>query len=101
MLGQTFVAYDVGAQENRVNATATTMPNGDVLILGGKTATGAVASGLVITPTVPTATVTPLPMALSVARAGHTATLTGNDLVVCGGADATGTVQASCDVLDA
>jgi hypothetical protein len=60
-----------------------------------------VASGLVITPTVPAATVTPLPMALSVAREGHTATLTGNDLVVCGGADATGMALASCDVLDA
>ena len=45
--GQAFSAYDVGAQPNRINATATTMPNGDVLILGGKTATGAVASGLV------------------------------------------------------
>ena len=100
VLGQTFAQYDVGAQPNRVNATATTMPNGDVLILGGKTATGAVASGLVITPTVP-ATVTPLPMALSVPRESHTATLTGNDLVVCGGADAMGAAQASCDVLDA
>jgi hypothetical protein len=102
VLGQTFAQYDVGAQDNRINATATTMPNGDVLILGGKTPTGgAQASGLVITPTVPAATVTPLPMALSVAREGHTATLTGNDLVVCGGADATGMAQASCDVLDA
>jgi hypothetical protein len=27
--------------------------------------------------------------------------LTGNDLVVCGGADATGMAQASCDILDA
>ena len=100
IVGQSFVAYDVGAQENRTGATATTMPNGDVLVLGGKTAAGAQASGLVITPTVP-ATVAPLPTALSVARAGHTASLTGNDLVVCGGADATGAVQPSCDVLDA
>ena len=52
------------------------------------------------TPTVPE-TVTPLPMALSVPRESHTATLTGNDLVVCGGADATGASLASCDVLDA
>jgi hypothetical protein len=99
VLGQTFVAYDVGAQENRVDATATTMPNGDVLILGGKTASGAQASGLVITPTVP-ATVTPLPGALSLPRAGHSASITGGDLVVCGGADATGAAIASCDVLD-
>lgn len=100
IVGQGFSAYDVGAQENRINATATTMPNGDVLVLGGKTAAGAQASGLVITPTVP-ATVTALPNALSVAREGHTASLTGNDLVVCGGADAMGAAQPSCDVLDA
>jgi hypothetical protein len=100
IVGQAFSAYDVGAQENRVNATATTMPNGDVLILGGKTATGAQASGLVITPTVP-ATVSTLPNVLSVAREGHSASLTGNDLVVCGGADAMGAVQGTCDVLDA
>jgi hypothetical protein len=101
LVGQSFTAYDVGAQDNRVNATATTMPNGDVLILGGRSAAGAEASGLVITPTTPAATVTALPMALSVAREGHTASLTGNDLVVCGGADDLGAVQASCDVLDA
>ena len=100
LIGQGFAAYDVGTQDNRVNATATTMPNGDVLVLGGKTASGAQASGLVITPTVPSATVTPLPAALSVAREGHTASLTGTDLVVCGGADATGSLQASCDILD-
>ena len=101
IVGQAFAAYDVGALENRNFATATTMPNGDVLILGGSTAAGAQASGIVITPTLPSATVTPLPMALSVARSGHTATLTGNDLVVCGGSDAAGMAQASCDILDA
>ncbi len=100
LLGQGFSPYDVGAQENRINATATTMPNGDVLILGGKTSAGAQASGIVLTPTAPSATVTPLPAALSVAREGHTASLTGNDLVVCGGADATGTLQPTCDILD-
>ena len=31
LVGQAFTAYDVGAQPNRLNATATTMPNGDVL----------------------------------------------------------------------
>ena len=29
LVGQSFTVYDVGAQPNRVNATATTMPNGD------------------------------------------------------------------------
>lgn len=101
LVGQAFSAYDVGAQANRSGATATRMPTGDVLVLGGKTAAGAQSSGLVITPNAPSATVTPLPGALSVAREGHTATLTGNDLVVCGGADASGALQASCDVFDA
>lgn len=100
IVGQAFSAYDVGAVENRTGATATTMPNGDVLILGGKTATGVVRTGLVITPTVP-ATVTALPNALSVPRTGHTASLTGGVLVVCGGTDDTGAVIGSCDVLDA
>jgi hypothetical protein len=100
LAGQSFAAYDVGAVENRVGATATKMPSGDILVLGGKTAAGAQRSGLIITPTTPAATVTPLPAALSVAREGHSATLIGNDLVVCGGADAAGVVQGSCDVLD-
>ena len=77
------------------------MPNGDVLVLGGKSAAGAQQAGIVITPSTSPPTVTTLPNALSVAREGHTASLTGNDLVVCGGADATGTLQASCDILDA
>jgi hypothetical protein len=98
--GQAFSAYDVGTQENRVDATATLMPSGDVLVLGGTTAAGAQASGLVISRTLPSATVTPLPAALSVARSQHTAALSGADLVVCGGVDASGTVQATCDVLD-
>ena len=101
LVGQAFAAYDVGALANRVNATATTMPSGDVLVLGGKTAAGVEASGLVISPMAAPPAVRTLPDALSVAREGHTASLTGNDLVVCGGADATGAVQASCDVLDA
>ena len=101
LVGQTFSAYDVGTAENRINATATTMPSGDILVLGGKTRAGAVASGLVVSPTAPGASVSPLAGALSVAREGHTATLVGTELLVCGGADAKGALQASCDVLDA
>jgi hypothetical protein len=100
LVNQSFSAYDVG-QPNRVNATATTMPSGDILILGGEDTTGALASGFAVTPNLPMAAVKPLPQALSVAREGHTASLTGKELVVCGGADASGTAQASCDVLDA
>ncbi|MDB4965894.1 MAG: Branched-chain amino acid transporter, amino acid-binding protein [Myxococcales bacterium] len=101
LVGQSFAAYDVGALENRVQATATKMPSGDVLILGGRTASGAQASGVLLTPTTPGATVTPLPAAMSTARAGHTASLSGNELIVCGGADNAGVAVGSCDVLDA
>jgi hypothetical protein len=46
----------------------------------------------------PTATV--LAAALSTPREGHTTTFAGNDLLVCGGADASGRPIASCDLLD-
>lgn len=100
-INSSFVAYDVGAVESRSDATATTMPSGDVLILGGKTAAGVESSGLVISPRTSPPAVKVLPGALSVAREGHTASLTGDELVVCGGADGSGAPQASCDVLDA
>lgn len=99
-VNQQFSTYDVG-QPSRDNATATTLPSGKILILGGKDSTGALASGFVVTPNLPTADVTPLAQAMSVAREGHTASLTGSDVIVCGGADAGGNVQASCDVIDA
>jgi hypothetical protein len=47
-----------------------------------------------------TATVTPLPEVLSVAREGHTATIVGSLLLVCGGANEAGVLQASCDRID-
>lgn len=101
LVGQAFAAYDLGALENRVNATATTLPSGQVLILGGKTASGAQDSALLVTTNASPPTVMTMPALLSVAREGHSATLTGNDLVVCGGADAGGMAQASCDIFDA
>ena len=81
------------------------------MILGGADATGAAqASGFVVKPTLP-ATVTPLPNALSSARARHIAVLSGHELVVCGGvanafdlAPATLAADPSmktCDILDA
>jgi hypothetical protein len=101
LVGQSFSGYDLGAVDNRVHATATLMPSGDVLVLGGTTADGVQASGLVITPGLMPPTVTPLANALSLPRDGHTATLTGNELVVCGGVDGTGAAIKSCDILDA
>jgi hypothetical protein len=102
LIGQSFSSYDVPGLENRVRATATTLSTGVVLVLGGKTvgANGtALASGVAIIPGDP-AMVTALPSALSSAREGHTATLVGKDVLVCGGADASGTLVASCDLLD-
>jgi hypothetical protein len=102
LVGQTFTAYGLGVTEpNLTNATATTMPNGDVLILGGTADDGTVSSsGIVITPGVTPPTVKTIPNALSAARVGHTATISGSVLVVCGGADNTGTLQGSCDLID-
>jgi hypothetical protein len=59
----------------------------------------ALGSGVAITPGDP-AMVTALPSALSSAREGHSATLVGNDVLVCGGADASGKLVASCDLID-
>jgi hypothetical protein len=68
------------------------------LILGARTDSGSVASGWAITPTLPP-TLVKLPSALSSPREGHSATLVGNDVLVCGGS--TGTqLSATCDLID-
>ncbi len=102
LTGQTFGPYpDLNSLGNRRGATATTTSSGDVLILGGEDATGALASGFAATVSVMPAKITQISAALSVARVGHTATLLASgDILVCGGANATGTLQASCDLLD-
>jgi len=103
LVGQTFFAYDGGGfigVQSRDNATCTRLPDGRVLILGGLEGGGpAVKTGLLVTPG-QTAQVTPIPDALSVAREGHTATIVGSLLLVCGGANETGALQASCDRID-
>ncbi len=102
LVGQSFTAYDMGdlgMQPNRLLATATALADGRVLILGGKDASGPLASGFIITPNLP-ATVTPVPNALSVPREGHTATRVGNDILVCGGGTTGGALDDSCDLID-
>jgi hypothetical protein len=100
LVGQSFAPLDVSAP-NRVGATATTLATGDVLILGGAGDDGkALASGLVLGLGALPPTVTALPSALSSPRAGHTTTVVGKDLLVCGGVDNKGAPLATCDLLD-
>jgi hypothetical protein len=101
LIGLSFAAYDVGPEANRIGATATALNDGRVLVLGGRDATGLpLPSGIVINPTLPSAQITALPMAMSAPREGHTAIRVGNDVLVCGGLTAPGTLSATCDLLD-
>jgi hypothetical protein len=100
LIGQTWTDYSMNMPANRNGATATRLPDNRVLVVGGSNASGPTRDGFIIAPTVP-ATVTPLPNVLSVARDGHTATLVGSDVIVCNGADGSGALQASCDLLNA
>jgi|GEM_PF-4473139 len=101
--GQVFAQYigtDLATEPSRDGATCTSLSDGSVLVLGGADSTGALDSGLVISPgTVPT--VRRIPAAMTTARVGHTATLVKNQILVCGGADKAGVIQKSCDLLDA
>ena len=101
LVNQSFSTYDLGpGVTNRNGATATTLADGRVLIVGGTDATGPLASGFVVTPQVPPL-VTPMAAVLSAPRSGHTATLVGGNILVCGGTTAmTGDVAASCDLID-
>jgi hypothetical protein len=101
LVGQNFEAYPIAGADNRTQATASTLNSGQVIILGGhsETAGKAVASGIVVTPN--TNAVNLIPQALSTAREGHSATvLDDGNLLVCGGADSTGALVASCDLID-
>lgn len=100
LVGQSFSAYDVPGLENRVNATATTLPTGQVLVLGGTVNGVSVSTGVVIDPSTMPPGVTAVDGALSSPRAQHTATLVGNDVLACGGLDAAGKNVPSCDLVD-
>lgn len=98
-VGSSFAPYDVGAVPSRTGHTATALPDGRVVILGGRDAAGVLRSGLVISPALPPQVVA-LDEVLAAPREDHTATLVGNDLLVCGGADAAGALVGTCELLD-
>lgn len=82
----------------RYNHTATLLPNGRVLIVGGNTATQILNSAELYDPVTGAWTATPAP---GVARALHTATLLPNGLVlIAGGLGANGQRTASAQLYD-
>jgi hypothetical protein len=101
LVSQTFLAWDQGTTlTSRTGATCTTLSDGTVLVLGGTELGGStVATGLHFVPGT-TPTVTTITGALSAPRVGHRAIVTKTQLLVCGGADDTGALVPSCDVLD-
>jgi hypothetical protein len=102
-IGQAFTDYSAGftGVTSRVNSSSVVLPDGSgrILILGGKHGSTVYADGLVVTPG-GTAQVTDVPSLLSSPREGQTATVVGGNILVCGGADATGLLLPSCDLLD-
>ena len=78
--------------------SATALPDGRVLLVGGLVNATPSQGGALIDPK--TLAVTPLPTVLPTARAGHVAFVAAGELVVCGGRDGSNNPIASCDVLD-
>ena len=102
LIGQSFTTFDAAGVENRWDATATGIAGG-VLVVGGTIDDGAgtrvATSSIVFIPTETLGAPTRYDTLLPIARAGHTATKLGDDLLVCGGVDANGVPLASCDLL--
>jgi hypothetical protein len=87
------------AEMPRTGHAAVLRSTGEVLVLGGLDANNMpLASGFAVDPG--SIKVTDYPMLLSVPRAGATATIASDVLLVCGGTGANGKPIASCDLLD-
>lgn len=99
LVGQSFSSYDLGIP-NRDFASATPLPDGSLLITGGKSSTGVESSAIHVIPSTPPL-VTVLDGLLSVPRQHHTTTLAGDNVLVCGGDNDAGTVHGSCDLITA
>ncbi len=101
--GQSFTTFKADGVENRWDATASAMTGG-VLLAGGTIADNGVRAAtrsVIFIPTETAANMNPqrFDALLSVARAGHTATRVGADLLLCGGYDASNQLIASCDII--
>jgi hypothetical protein len=101
LIGQAFTTFTANGVENRWDATATAL-SGGVLLVGGTIpgASGRVATtSVVFIPTETTGDPQRYDTLLPTPRAQHTATLVGDDLLLCGGVDATGAPIASCELI--
>jgi len=100
-VGTSFMDYSAGFAgiASRTGAVGVALSDGRVLIAGGRDAMGVHADGFVVTPAVP-AQVAMLPNLMSSPRELHVATMVGGDVLICDGADNTGMLPASCDLID-
>jgi hypothetical protein len=102
LIGQAFTTFTATGVENRWDASATGVPGG-VLLVGGTipdmTGARTATTSVVFLPTETTGTPMRFDTLLPTPRAAHTATKVGDDLLLCGGIDATGAPVASCEVI--
>ena len=88
---------------NLWNATATTFNAGaSVFVMGGGVAGGAATNSAFVITTMANGAVTVADVTSALvlpARKNHTATLVGNDILLCGGVDAGGKAIGSCDLV--
>lgn len=99
LIGQSFSAYDLGLP-NRDFASATTLPDGSVLITGGLGPSGVESSAIHIIPASPPQVLV-IDGLLSVGRQHHTTTLAGDNVLICGGDDNAGNAHSTCDLITA
>lgn len=93
-----FNSLSPGLNSPRINHTATLLPDGKVLILGGSNSAGILASAEVYHPSIGQFTV--LTPVMNTARSGHTATLLPNGKVLILGGRSTSGVLASAELFD-
>jgi hypothetical protein len=102
LVGQAFTTVTADGVENRWDASATGI-SGGVLLVGGTipnmTGVRTATTSVIFLPTENPGTPMRYDALLPTPRAAHTATLIGDDLLLCGGIDNTGAPVASCEVI--